>query len=444
MVTYENQKTIHIHKDKCTKDFMQVQNQHIREAYRILNSSGMPVYIYLAGNSDGFDLALSRKAVMDEMSISKDTYHRGVKNLEDNEYLVHAHGNTYDFYTRPLWKIEEESQEDSRKIATMCDEESRKIATISNTGSRKIATTNNETVAKLRLSSTENDRKNATIESQKCDYQSQKCDHESQNCDYLVANLHTQIDSIDSIKIDSLYIKENPSDFPTDSANPIDGRVAPSEVHPSDAASQAKLEPKQKSKKTDNAKSKTKKKYLWKNGSQDRMEYLRTLDVDRLENIRLRLINEEEYSSICDMEDIDYCLCNESLGEVEIVLNEKRSNRKANNIVSLDCNEPALEKLSQCLGCSIEDIRSSVVRYNMNPEKLLACSDNGKEESYKYDYWNEKYSKSYDYGKWISILYEANKDNHIAEKYESKIENKIDDSILAEYGGDMDWLKEIA
>ncbi len=59
------------------------------------------LYIYLASNADGFNLALSPAAIEAEIGMPRSTYHDQFRRLVNYGYLVEAHGNTYEFYEIP-------------------------------------------------------------------------------------------------------------------------------------------------------------------------------------------------------------------------------------------------------------------------------------------------------------------------------------------------------
>lgn len=101
MRTYPNQKVIHIQKQKYVDNFLQVGNDEWQRAARELSGSAFKLYLYLCGNKDGYDLALSQKAVEDATGLSKNTYHRAVEELESNGYLSCVKGNVYAFSTTP-------------------------------------------------------------------------------------------------------------------------------------------------------------------------------------------------------------------------------------------------------------------------------------------------------------------------------------------------------
>ena len=70
-------------------------------ANKDLEPYGLQLYLYLAGNKDGFDLALSQKAAEEEAGIRSTTFHKYVNVLIEKGYLVNRQGNIYDFYEVP-------------------------------------------------------------------------------------------------------------------------------------------------------------------------------------------------------------------------------------------------------------------------------------------------------------------------------------------------------
>lgn len=105
MKTYPNQKVIHIQKRTYEDNFSQVGNDEWQRAARELSGSAFKLYLYLAGNKDGFELALSQKAVEDTTGLSKNTYHRAVEELETKGYLSSTKGNVYVFLALSIWGI---------------------------------------------------------------------------------------------------------------------------------------------------------------------------------------------------------------------------------------------------------------------------------------------------------------------------------------------------
>ena len=61
------------------------------------------LYLYLCGNADGFNLALSSAAVQKELGVSDSSYRRAVEDLLAAGYLLMPDGRktVLDFYTSP-------------------------------------------------------------------------------------------------------------------------------------------------------------------------------------------------------------------------------------------------------------------------------------------------------------------------------------------------------
>lgn len=101
MVTYPNQKVIHINKPQYSENFLSVGNSEWQNACNNLTYNAFKLYLYLAGNADGFDLALSKVAVQNRIKMSDNTYTTVVKELREKDYIIQKQGNIYEFYTTP-------------------------------------------------------------------------------------------------------------------------------------------------------------------------------------------------------------------------------------------------------------------------------------------------------------------------------------------------------
>lgn len=113
--TAPNQKIIRVHKDSYNGGYLTIGTEEWQEAFKSLKRITFGVYLYLSGNANGFELTLSRRDVMDRLGVSKDTYLRAVKELEEKGYLVHKNGPVWNFYTIPV--IEETTEEtDTREL----------------------------------------------------------------------------------------------------------------------------------------------------------------------------------------------------------------------------------------------------------------------------------------------------------------------------------------
>ena len=106
--TVPHQKVVHVNRDMPDKNkkegnFLLIKNENLYAAYRDLNATALCLYLYLAGNKDGFDLAFSPKAVHNEMGLPESTCRDQFKVLERKGYLVpkHENSNIYDFFEIP-------------------------------------------------------------------------------------------------------------------------------------------------------------------------------------------------------------------------------------------------------------------------------------------------------------------------------------------------------
>ena len=102
IATYPNQKIIHINKNPFVGDYLSIDNDEWIEASKILSPNTFKVYLYLASNANGFDLILSRQAIMNRLDMSTDSYKRAIKELSTKKFVVEKQGNVYDFFTTPM------------------------------------------------------------------------------------------------------------------------------------------------------------------------------------------------------------------------------------------------------------------------------------------------------------------------------------------------------
>jgi hypothetical protein len=100
-MTYPNQRSICVHRERATTDFLGIKNENWKAAARDLSAHAFKLYIYLASNANNYTLALSPVAVRQEIGMARSTFHDQFHVLLDKGYLVPSHGNTYDFYEVP-------------------------------------------------------------------------------------------------------------------------------------------------------------------------------------------------------------------------------------------------------------------------------------------------------------------------------------------------------
>ena len=96
-----NQKIVRIHKTKYKENFLQISIDEWQAAVRKMNLSEFALYLYLAGNANGFNLELSRQDFENATGYKKTAYNDAVKKLIKLGYLIQKQGNIYDFYTSP-------------------------------------------------------------------------------------------------------------------------------------------------------------------------------------------------------------------------------------------------------------------------------------------------------------------------------------------------------
>lgn len=109
--TVPNQKVVHVNRQKCDKNFLQISKDNWYAANKDLGPYGLQLYLYIAGNRDGFDFALSQEAAERDAGITKTTFHKYVKVLIEKGYLVprKENSNIYDFYEVPKRKEDKEA-----------------------------------------------------------------------------------------------------------------------------------------------------------------------------------------------------------------------------------------------------------------------------------------------------------------------------------------------
>lgn len=70
-------------------------------ANKILTPYGLQLYLYLASNTDEYQFALSPAAAEEYAGIKSTTFHKYLRVLEIEGYIVWRKGNLFDFYTSP-------------------------------------------------------------------------------------------------------------------------------------------------------------------------------------------------------------------------------------------------------------------------------------------------------------------------------------------------------
>ena len=100
-ITYPNQRVVNIHREAAKSDFLGIKNENWQAAARDLGAHALMLYMYLAANADGFNLALSPAAVRQATGMPRSTYQDQFIKLIDKGYLVQGSGNVYNFFETP-------------------------------------------------------------------------------------------------------------------------------------------------------------------------------------------------------------------------------------------------------------------------------------------------------------------------------------------------------
>ena len=101
-----NQRIVKVHRDMPGEkegNFLLIKKSNLYEAYRTLNATALCLYLYLAGNKEGFNLEFSPKAIRAELGMPESTCGDQFTLLVQKGYLVPKHegSNIYDFYEKP-------------------------------------------------------------------------------------------------------------------------------------------------------------------------------------------------------------------------------------------------------------------------------------------------------------------------------------------------------
>ena len=110
-ITVPNQRTVKITREPVKTDFLGIKNENWKSACRDLRPHAFVLYLYLASNANGYQLALSPEAIRREIGMARSTYHDQFKILIDKGYLVQTGGNTYTFYEIPRPSAENQEQD---------------------------------------------------------------------------------------------------------------------------------------------------------------------------------------------------------------------------------------------------------------------------------------------------------------------------------------------
>lgn len=101
--SFPNQKRVIIHKENVSSGFLQISKENLYRAYQDLDYAGTMLYLYLAANCDGYNLALSPQAVKNSLGMPESTCREQTRKLIDRGYLIQRaeESNIFDFYEIP-------------------------------------------------------------------------------------------------------------------------------------------------------------------------------------------------------------------------------------------------------------------------------------------------------------------------------------------------------
>ncbi len=104
--TAPNQKVVIVHRDSISQgeSFIQIKKENFYAAYKDLGQTCTILYLYLVGNKEGFELAFSPRAVLNQLGMPESTTRDQINKLIDKGYLVQRKegSNIYDLYEKPI------------------------------------------------------------------------------------------------------------------------------------------------------------------------------------------------------------------------------------------------------------------------------------------------------------------------------------------------------
>ena len=101
-----NQKVVYIHKKQYTGNFLQIGIDEMRLAQQQMTYCEFVLYLYLAGNANGFKLELSQQVFENATGYKKTAYHNAVNKLIELGYLTQSYNYHYEFHTTPVRRSE--------------------------------------------------------------------------------------------------------------------------------------------------------------------------------------------------------------------------------------------------------------------------------------------------------------------------------------------------
>lgn len=108
-VTYPNQKIITIKKPEYICEFLQIGKLEWQKAFQELTPTAFAMYLYLAGNKDGYKFALSQSAFEHATGRKKTAYYHAVNELIEKGF-IYQEDNHYVFRTLSAESAEQEAK----------------------------------------------------------------------------------------------------------------------------------------------------------------------------------------------------------------------------------------------------------------------------------------------------------------------------------------------
>ena len=93
-ITFPNQRMVRVHREAAKSDFLGIKNENWQAASRDLGAHALQLYLYLASNADGYNLALSPAAIKNAIGMPPTTYRDQLKKLI-NKYIYCLKGPLY-------------------------------------------------------------------------------------------------------------------------------------------------------------------------------------------------------------------------------------------------------------------------------------------------------------------------------------------------------------
>lgn len=109
--TSPNQKAIKVSKEKCDTNnlYAAINLDAMENAARALKAGAFKLWIYFAKNQNGYEFALSNKAVEENFGIKKDQYDTAIKELIEKGYLIETSSNHFTFEEKPTFEKQEKT-----------------------------------------------------------------------------------------------------------------------------------------------------------------------------------------------------------------------------------------------------------------------------------------------------------------------------------------------